>query len=225
MTATFLCQPWIRPKLEKLSPSPISVDLGEHISIQAVLPDATLSILVKTPHEIMRDINTIDAQILSLRGRGEWCYLIVTGEVTCDKANYLVADKKPTRWAYTAWQNKMVSIQEIGVSVLITEGHALHFVLEGLAKRKRGPKRIKPPRDVLFQDAKMDLLTSIAGIGEERASQILNQTGSVAFALQALTDPTIKPPFGESVRKAARETLGLQPHEGFSIHEVIEEVI
>lgn len=221
--AAVLCQPWVKPKLEKLSP--ISVDLGDHISLQIVLPDATLAILIKTPYEIMRDIDKIDSEMLALKERSEWAYLIITGEVSCDKANYLIYDRKPTKWSYNAWQGKLATFQEMGVTVLIIEPHALVFVLESLIKRKRGPKRIKPPRETLFQDPSMDLLTSIAGIGEERAAQLINETGSAAMALQALTDLTIKPPFGEKVRAAARAALGLQSTQDFGIVVVDKEVL
>lgn len=161
----------------------------------------------------------LDALMLSLREQSPWAYLLIGGVLTPNADGQIRNQKGAiTGWTWDAYQGALMAVQEMGVGI-VTLQHAqlVPAMISRLAKRARTPKRVKPLRDVLWSDPATEILTSLPGIGEEKADAILKTCGTAANALDALSNGIPLPGIGPETRRKAREALGLADGQGLYI--------
>lgn len=152
----------------------------------------------------------LDADLVALKARSDWAYLIIGGQMTPDRDGKIRHGGDALGWAWDAYQGAMLSAQEMGVGVL-TLRHAddLGEALARLARRQRAPKRVRPVREALFFEPEQDMLMALPGIGEAMADQLLTHCGSAGAALLALTsDELTAPGIGPKTRATIRRVLG-----------------
>jgi ERCC4-type nuclease len=163
------------------------------------------------------------AQAGDLRQLTPWSYVVVTEPLYCGRAGFAVYEPKrgrtlvETAWAWRAVQGALLALQELGVGVVMGKGEEdFEATARWLFERARGPIAVSR-RDTVPMDDATRILTSIPGVGAERAKQLLRDCGTVADALWALTDTPARPrPGGKNVvgvgpvtRRQARTALGL----------------
>jgi ERCC4-type nuclease len=162
---------------------------------------ALLALERKTPSDLIN--STLDgrlfAQAGALRALSPFAYLVVDGAVFRGRAGQVVHASRDTGFSWSAWEGALLTVQELGVAVLHVPGDAFggafgsdfgaafeDAVLQ-LVRRQRGP--VRPARRVLADDdPALTILTSLPGIGYDRALALLRTCGSVAYALWAATE-------------------------------------
>lgn len=174
---------------------------------------ATLAIRYMGAGDVLHSIRQgqLDAALVGLKERSPWAYLLIGGVMVPDRDGRVRHGDTATGWAWDAYQGALLSAQEIGVGVLIlAHADSVGDTLARLARRARGPKKVRPLRDALFIDPGTDMLMALPGIGEAMADQILTHCANdVGAALLALTsDDTALPGIGPKTREAARRVLG-----------------
>jgi len=160
------------------------------------------------------------AQAGELRAMTPWVYVVVTEPLYCGRAGFAVYEPKrgrtlvETAWAWRAVQGALLAVQELGVGVVLGKGQDdFEADCRWLFERARGPIAVAR-RDTVPMDDATRILTSIPGVGAERAKQLLRDCGTVADALWALTDTPRERGknvvgVGPGTRRAARAALGL----------------
>lgn len=173
----------------------------------------TLAVRYMGASDVLHSIRQgqLDAALVGLKERSPWAYLLIGGVLVPDRDGRVRHGDTATGWAWDAYQGALLSAQEIGVGIVtIAHGDGAGDALARLARRDRGPKRVRPTRDALFIDPATDLLMALPGIGEAMADQILTAcAGDVGAALMALTDDdTAMPGVGPKTRATIRKILG-----------------
>lgn len=161
------------------------------------------------------------AQAGGLRAVTPWSYVVVTEPLYCGRAGFAVYEPKrgrtlvETGWAWNAVQGALLALQELGVGVVLGKGQDdFEACARWLFERARGPVAVARRETVPMDDATR-ILTSIPGVGAERAKQLLRDCGTVADALWALTDAPVWGGrknvigVGPVTRRQARQALGL----------------
>jgi ERCC4-type nuclease len=175
-------------------------------SYLAVCADgAQLAIRVMTTNDLRHALRnkTLYADMIKLRNLSPWAYLI-----TLEGKRTLEDDLS----------GALLSVQETGVGTLHIKQETLVETVQRLAKRDRTPRRVRPPRDVLFADPDLDMLLALPGIGEQKAEALLQYCGGAAWALMVLTDDKHEfPGIGQETRRKVREALGLHDDMGFRV--------
>jgi ERCC4-type nuclease len=103
--------------------------------------------------------------------------------------NGLVETSDASRWSYNAVQMALLRVQLAGCAVITWDGELAEFVRllhQRSQKAARGKlhRYEKPVRmPILFQDERTAFLCGLPKIGSERASEILEQSGSIIDAL------------------------------------------
>lgn len=195
--------------------------------VQAVTDDGhVLSIERKTPDDLLNTLREerlfpqmarlaemrLD-QALSNQSITYWPYLVITGSLAADKNGHLITERGETGWSHAAVWGALLNVQEMGVFVVLCNGDAdFERCVLGLGKRERtAVQNIQPARPGNLLGIGHALLASLPGIGTETASKILAWAGGIpAHALAGLVDLEIEAPVGESLRKRARQALGLR---------------
>lgn len=172
---------------------------------------ATLAIRYMDAGDIMAGLRggMFDADMIDLKARSEWAYLLIGGQVTPARDGKI----EGTGWRWDAYQGALLSVQEAGIGVVTLAGRDdVPAALARLARRDRAPRRVRPVRPVLFVDPATDLLMALPGVGEAMADRLIAHCGSAAWALAALTSDVMDAPgIGPKTRESARKALGLAP--------------
>jgi hypothetical protein len=193
--------------------------LGADCTCLAACADGQLLAVLHLPaHNLVTGIrqDTLFTRIASLKQRSPWAYLLVSGQMEPMKNGMTRVDGADTKWAWSAVQGALATVQELGVVVvLIPDEGDVGPAVERLAKRDRGAKRLAPAREIEIFSPAEAILLALPGIGEKHMLQILGFVGgSAADALMALTAADVDiPGIGPKTRQAVREALGLKPDE------------
>ena len=151
----------------------------------------------------------LDAQI---RGRmNYWPYVVYTN-FTADKQGKVWIDGRKTGWQYDSVAGAMLTLQEMGILVeTIAEDTDFEAAIMRLANRARGIVNIIPPRIANVVGSDVMMLSSLPGIGMERAMALLKGTDSAAWALDILTDLDDGhiQGIGYETKRRVRQALGL----------------
>lgn len=197
-------------------------------SINLIAHDGALIAIERIPAEslpmaIRRGV--LSDRAAALRALTVWAYLVIVGECVSDRKGKAVIAGQATGWDWRSIQGALASVQEMGVSVLNCSGdNQLGDLLLMLARRNRGPVKVKPLRDTLFTTPQEAILMSIPGIGEETADHLLAICPNVAWALVALTNPVYAPGgIGPKTIATARRILGLPDGVQLSIDQPMSE--
>lgn len=182
--------------------------------------DTLVCIERKTPADLLGSIkdNRLFAQCAGMRSKTPWAYLIITGPLTADRTGKIIADGRPTGWEFASVQGALLTCQEYGVSVVMCQSDAdYEATVLRIANRKRDKERILEPNSQprLMTHAE-SLLTSLPGIGPERATDLLKKFDRSADALTWLTwQDTILAVagIGKGTKSAVRKALGLADDE------------
>lgn len=194
----------------------ITTDDGEMICVER-----------KTPTDLLGSIadERLFAQMRGIKALTEWAYLVITGELTANVAGLVVADKRTTGWRYDSVWGALLTAQEMGVRVVMCahEGDYEAAVMR-LCNRRRGAEYIiKPTVDAREMTQAERFLTSLPGIGLERAQALLGEfNGRACDALAWLTwhrwsaDYHI-PGIGDATKKAVRKAIGMDDSMVFDV--------
>lgn len=176
----------------------------------------------KTPTDLLGSIkdNRLFSQCAGMRQKTPWAYLIVTGVLRATRDGKVIADERITGWAWDSVAGALLTCQELGVGVVhtTTEGEYEAAVLR-LASRKHGEEYIVSPKmDSRAMSHAEQVLTSLPGVGWQRATDLL-----AAFngrACEALAWLTWLGTFGEGpagigngTKAGVRKALGLAEDE------------
>lgn len=151
-------------------------------------------------------------QAAAMVAMSPWSYIVVEdGDLTPRHDGTTTVNGKPTQWRWSSLQGALQTVQEMGVAVVYLTGREeLVPFIERLAKRDRGPVRVGGVRKAELLAPGMSLLMSLPGVGPDRAKSLLEQAGTAAFALMALSDNEIDiPGIGNGTRGKVRSALGL----------------
>lgn len=141
-----------------------------------------------------------------------WSYIVIQDTLAPAADGRTLAGGVLKNWQWSAVQGALQTVQELGVCVVYLPAANNEFgrYLERLAGRGRGPMRAGAPRKVELLAPGMQLLMALPGVGPDRAKSLLEQAGTAAFALSALTDDMLNViGIGPETRAKAREALGL----------------
>ena len=175
---------------------------------------ALLIIERKTADDLLASIadGRLFDQAAAMVAMSPWSYVAIQGTLAPAHDGKTVSDGQPVNWHWAAVQGALQTVQEMGVAVIYLSGRVDEFepFLQRLARRDRGPVRTGGPRKVELLQPGMALLMSLPGVGPDRAKSLMEQAGSAAFALSALTDPMLNLiGIGDGTRAKVRDALGL----------------
>jgi ERCC4-type nuclease len=207
---------------------PTMVTMLDSGDIQAVTDDGcTLVFERKTPSDFLNSLKD-DRLFVQMARMSEmrtaqsnyWAYLVITGGLLPNGDNKIVADGRVTGWSFASVQGALLSIQEMGINITYCNGDMdFEDCILRIGKRDRKPEmRILPSRPATMLGPKIAFVSSLPGIGIEKAQDILDWAGNnVAHALIGLTDMEIKSPIGLATRRRLRDVLGLCEGENLEI--------
>lgn len=216
-------------------PAPtLDMDLGENITALAYCADgAMLAVLAYDARRLLTNLKqgTLWQQLSVLKSKSQWAYLILydaptPGRMATSKAMMVeFLDQtsgvvETTGWHWAAYQGCLMTVQELGVTVLVVPTEAdVGPAVGALGKRDRSTKRVNPVRAIEALSPAEAVLLALPGVGEALMLRLLQETGgSAAYALQALTDPGYKlDGVGVKTRLAARNALGMQRDEALQV--------
>lgn len=163
------------------------------------------------------------AQASEMRERSPWSYVVVTEPMYPGRYGQTMYEPKAGRtvvetgWSWASLQGVLATVQELGVTVVFAAGADDYApAVLRLCARTRGSVPVAR-RDAVPMDDATRILTSVPGVGAERARALLSACGSAAWALYALTERPERGKYKKSVvgvgpgtRELARKALGLK---------------
>lgn len=175
----------------------------------------------KTPSDFLGSIKDgrVFPQCAGMRARTPWAYVVITGQLAPDYAGKTLADGRLTGWDWASVQGALLTIQELGVGVVHSQGESdYEATVLRLADRKRGNEYVMAPKhDARVMTAAEIILTSLPGIGWDRAQDLMHQFHQ--RPAEAIAWLTWLGTFGEvagigrGVKTQVRKALGLQDDE------------
>jgi len=182
---------------------------------------ALLSIERKTPSDFLGSVadGRLFNQVAAMKRLTPWVYVLVSGAFVADAHGLIVIDGKQTGWNWGSVQGALLQVQEMGGYVIFAHSDAdLEPAILRLGEHDRGPVTVRPERQVVALSVAEQILTSLPGIGEKRAAELLAYTGRLGWALCLLTDQnTALAGIGAVTRKKIREALQLEEGETISV--------
>lgn len=181
----------------------------------ATSDDQLLIVERKTNNDLLESIadGRLFDQAAAMVAMSPWAYVAVEGTLEPAISGKTVIDgHNKTGWRWASVQGALQTIQEMGVAVVYLAPDGVEFCefLERLAKRDRGIVRVGGVRKAEILAPGMSLLMSLPGVGPDRAKSLLEQAGTAAFALMALSDDNIDVPgIAGGTRGKVRDALGL----------------
>jgi ERCC4-type nuclease len=192
----------------------VTTDDGEMICVER-----------KTPSDLLASIgdNRLFTQLNGMKALTEWAYLVVTGSLTATTSNVngiapmTVADGRTTGWNYDSVWGALLTTQEMGVRVVFcaNEYDYEDCVLRICKRRRGGEHIIRPVIDSREMTSGEKFLTSLPGIGQDKAAALLNEfNGKAADAFCWLTwhlwsDDVKIAGIGKGIKKGVRAAIGL----------------
>lgn len=185
---------------------------------------ALLVIERKTPSDLLGSIKDgrLFQQCVAMRERSKWAYLMVTGSLAHTLDGHVVTDNRTTLWRFDDVWGALLTVQEMGVSLVVcqSDSHYEEAVIR-LARRERGEQKVIQPRTqarILSQAE--TILTSLPGIGLERAGALLGRFGDASHALAWLTwlnSIEEVSGIGDGTKHNIRRAMGLKAEEWLTV--------
>jgi ERCC4-type nuclease len=179
----------------------------------------------KTPDDLLNSIadGRLLPQVGGMRRRSQWCYLVVTGLLTPTFDGKTVTDHRTTGWDWNSVQGALLSVQEMGVAVVTCLGDSDYEpTICRLAHRQRGEHVLEPRLPARFLTPGEQILTSLPGIGLERAQTLLaefhNETAQALCWLTWTSTFHEVAGIGDKTKGKVREALGLSADAWLTIH-------
>lgn len=208
--------------------------LGEYITALVKCDDgALLAIQAYDAQRMLTNLKagTLWSALMMLKAHSTWAYLILydcptPGKMATSKADMVeFLDQhngvvETTGWHWAAYQGCLMSIQELGIIVLMVPTEAdIGPAVQALGKRDRANKRVAPLRSLEAITPGEAMLLALPGVGGALALRLLAETGgNVAAALMVATDPFY--PFAglsAKIRQDIRQALGLKQDEAIGL--------
>lgn len=188
----------------------------------AAADGALLIVERKTVSDLLASIadGRLFEQTAAMVAATPWAYIAVQGVLEPARDGRTLAGGMTTNWQWAAVQGALQTVQELGGCVVYLSGDDADFAawVKRLAGRDRGPVRAAAPRKTELLAPGMQLLMALPGVGPDRAKALLEQAGTAAFALSALSDDMLNViGIGPETRAKAREALGLRDGEYLDI--------
>lgn len=178
----------------------------------------------KTPSDLLGSIKDgrLFQQVAAMRDKSKWVYLMITGALAHTLDGHVVTENRTTGWRFDDVQGALLTCQELGANVVVCQSdqHYEDAVIR-LARRERGEVKALEPRTqahVLTEAEKV--LTSLPGIGLERAGLLLGEFGSASYAIAWLTWLNTFAEIsgiGDGTKHNVRRALGLKPDEWLTV--------
>jgi ERCC4-type nuclease len=211
---------WVKRLTFKNIPAPIPTTVLEVGDAWLACDDGAILIVErKTPDDFLgsladeRLFSQVERLVTQYALHGWLPYLVISGNFLHGPNRRTITARGETGWNWHAVQGALLSIQEAGVPVTFCAGDDDYGAcLERLGNRERKPIRSAPLRGIVPLTIQEQILVSLPGIGPEKAAALLNESTSVAWALDLLTDlhgPKISL-IGDGTRKNVRFALGLE---------------
>lgn len=161
-------------------------------------------------------------QALRMRERSQWAYLVVTGFLQPTHDGKTFVQGKATGWDWNAVQGALLDVQETGVQIVYCEhDNSYEATVQRLANRSRaGRVLMNTARPSRVMTAGETILTSLPGIGLERAQAILEEFQTPAQALAWITWPDTVVEIagiGNGIKGNVRRALGLSQSESLTV--------
>lgn len=169
----------------------------------------------KTAEDFVNSIK--DGRLLNQIVKGKtitpYVYVVIVGTILPAKHGKTYINGNLTGWDYAAIEGVMLSIQELGASIVFCadENDFLPCMVR-LANRSRGDVIVMPVREAAVFGGAENVLTSLPGIGAKKAADLLQHFPNVGSALWFLTDIDDKqtkiPGIAENTKKNIVRLLG-----------------
>ncbi len=202
----------------KFGDTPISISNLPTGDVWVALQDELIVIERKTMSDLIGSIDDgrLFAQAAEMADASKWAYVVLHDRPHIKDGQIMIAGTM-SGWTWARVAGALLKVQEIGVNTYISMSSAkdeFKRVILRLANHDRGPIVVRRKREVQQSFPAMDLLTSIKGISETRANQLLAACGSAVDGLVALQQndyhPRIKGFPWKSLVKNTRIALGLR---------------
>lgn len=142
-----------------------------------------------------------------------YVYVAIVGSILPVRGGKTAINGNVTGWDYSAIQGVMLSIQELGASIVFCadENDFLPCMVR-LANRSRDAVPVMPVREAAIFGGAENVLASLPGIGVKKAADLLKHFPNVGYALWFLTDIDDKqtkiPGIAENTKKNIVRMLG-----------------
>ena len=161
-------------------------------------------------------------QALRMRERSRWAYVVITGYLQPTNDGKTFVQGKATGWDWNAVQGALLDVQETGVQIVYCEhDNGYEATVQRLAKRRRAGRVLNnTARAARVMTAAETILTSLPGIGLERAQAILETFPTAAQAITWLTWPGTAAEIagiGDGIKAGVRRALGLSQSESLTV--------
>jgi ERCC4-type nuclease len=203
---------------------PTAVTMLEVGDVWITTHDALLIIERKTPSDLLASIadSRLFNQAAGMVKASPWSYVVVTGQITPAAGGRVSLNGIPSNWNYNSIQGALLTVQELGVKVIwLTHEPDFADCLNRLANRSRQPVPVMPARSSAQLGSDIQILSSLPGIGLERALEISKHFDNTAWALSYLTDPSWRGTnitgIGDRIKNGVRNALGLKEKEVLTI--------
>lgn len=118
-----------------------------------------------------------------------YVYVAIVGSILPVRGGKTAINGNVTGWDYAAIQGVMLSIQELGVSIVFcADDNDFLPCMVRLANRSRGSVIVMPVREAAIFGGAENVLASLPGIGAKKAADLLQHFPNVGSALWFLTD-------------------------------------
>lgn len=189
---------------------------------------ALLLIERKSAGDLLQSVRDgrILAQAAEMAALTPWSYVVVTEPMYPSRRGMVIYEPRTGRtlietgWNWASLQGVLATVQELGVGVVqATSADDYAATVLRLCGRLRDAVPVAR-REAVPMDNATRILTSVPGVGAERARALLKSCGSAAWALYALTEYPEAGKYkksvvgvGPGVREQARKALGLTGRE------------
>jgi ERCC4-type nuclease len=196
--------------------------LLDHGDVWASTDDnALICVERKTADDLLASIadDRLWPQLAGMRERSPWSYLVICGTLAASATGTVITERGETGWNWASLQGTLIQAQELGIVVVMVPSDAEFeaTVLRLCNREHRLDMVLKPQRKPTFLGVGETLLSSLPGIGMERAQALIKTIGCPVWALIHLADDRKRHKsaevygIGEGTKRKVRDALGLQP--------------
>lgn len=177
----------------------------------------------KEPSDLLNSIK--DGRLLEqchkMKAQSQWCYVVITSPLFPGPNGKVFVGQRETGWNYDAVEGALLTVQELGCFVVHCKND-MDFgpTVERLIKRERGLLSIGCVRSSNILSSGEQLLTTLPGIGLDKAQRLLQYEHAAANALQFLTELGKKnkvPGISDGIKQNVKKALGLAPDESLIV--------
>lgn len=197
----------------------------EYGDLLAVTDDgALLAIERKTAGDLLASVadGRLWHQVSGMRKVTPWCYLVVTGTLSCSQDGHVTTERGVTGWAWSSLQGALLQAQELGAMITFAQDDAEYepTVVRLSQRSHETTVRLAPVKESSVLSDSERILAAMPGVGLERAAAIIDYCGTCGWALTMLTTPNHGEHIsgiGPGTKAKIRAALGLKADEYLSV--------